>query len=185
VELALLSSAGVQPLGAPQEFEVKAVPSAPAGTDFDVVAGFQQAASDVMRRVAGAGEEIERVREALRHMRAALVETPRADPELFSRVDEIEASLDELQTRLTGDPVRGRLNEASEPSIRGRVALVISGHWGTRQMPTETQRDNLEIARDRFAELDRDLTALIQDELSSLETDLAAAGAPWTPGARR
>jgi photosystem II stability/assembly factor-like uncharacterized protein len=185
VELALVSSAGVQPLGTPQEFEVKAVPSAPAGTDFDAVAGFQQAASEVMRRVAGANQEIERVREALRHMRAALVETPRADPRLFTRVDEIEASLDELQTRLTGDPVRGRLNEASEPSIRGRVALVINGHWGTRQMPTETQRASLEIARDGFSNLEGELTALIEEELSRLESDLVAAGAPWRPGARQ
>jgi hypothetical protein len=138
-----------------------------------------------MRRVAGANQEIERVREALRHMRAALVETPRADPRLFTRVDEIEASLDELQTRLTGDPVRGRLNEASEPSIRGRVALVINGHWGTRQMPTETQRASLEIARDGFSNLEGELTALIEEELSRLESDLVAAGAPWRPGARQ
>jgi hypothetical protein len=183
VELFLLSSNGLQSLGAPQTFEVKPVPTAPPGTDFGVVAAFQFEASELMRRVAGAGEELGRARERLRYMRAALVETPSADPELFTRLDELGAGLAALQTRLGGDRARSQLNESSSPSIRGRVGRVM-GHWSTRQMPTATHQRNLEIAREDFAAFRQDLSALVDGDLARLESELEAAGAPWTPGRR-
>ncbi|MCH7876024.1 MAG: glycosyl hydrolase [Gemmatimonadetes bacterium] len=183
VELMLLSSAGVQSLGSSQSFEVKPVPTAPPGTDFMAVAAFQQEASELMRRVAGAGGEIGRARDRLRHMSAALLEAPRADPALFGRIDELNATLTGLQTRLSGDPIRGRLNEPREPSIRGRVGRVIGGHWNTRITPTATQRWNLEIASGGFSGLLLELSAL-QMDITQLEEALEAAGAPWTPGRR-
>jgi len=184
VELLLLSRAGARSIGTPQAFEVKPVPTAPSGTDFDAVAAFQQEASELMRRVAGAGEEMGRARERLRHMRAALVETPRADPALFARLDAFAASLEGLRTRLSGDRIRQEFNEPTTPSIRSRVGRVIGGHWNTRQTPTATHRRNLEIAHDAFGELRQALSALIENDLSRLESDLEAAGAPWTPGRR-
>jgi len=183
VELFLLSAAGLQSLGAPQPFDVRPVPTAPQGTDFDAVVAFQLEASELMRRVAGAGEELGQARERLRYMRAALVETPSADPVLFTRMDELGAELAVLQTQLNGDQARSRLNEPSVPSIRGRIGRVM-GHWSTRQAPTATHQRNLEIAGDDFADFRRNLTSLIENELAQLESDLEAAGAPWTPGRR-
>jgi hypothetical protein len=184
VELLLVSNTGVQSLGTPQEFGVKAVPTAPPGTDFTAVAAFQFEASELMRRVNGAGEEIGSANERLRYMRRALLETPRADPALYVRIDEVVASLAALQTRLYGDRARGRLSEASAPSINGRLGSAIYQHWQTRQMPTETHRQNVEIAATDFAALRRDLTAILETELPALESALEAAGAPWTPGRR-
>jgi photosystem II stability/assembly factor-like uncharacterized protein len=184
VELVLLSSAGVQSLGSPQEFEVKPMPTVSTGTDFSEVAAFQLEASELMRQVAGASEEIGRARERLRYMRVALVETPRAGPGLFASIDELGATLVQLQTGLNGDRTRQQLDEATVPSISSRVGRVIGGHWNTRQTPTVTQRRNLEIARGDFAELRHDLTELIETSLPHLEVALEAAGAPWTPGRR-
>jgi hypothetical protein len=183
VELMLVSSGGVQTLGTAQEFTVKAVPSAP-GTDFNAVAAFQLEASELMRRVNGAGEEIGNANERLRYMRAALLETPRAAPALFTRLDALGARLAELQVRLWGDRARGRLNESSAPSISGRVGSVIYGHWETRQMPTATFRRSLEIAANDFVAFRQDLSAVIDVDLPALEAALEAAGAPWTPGRR-
>ena len=55
------------------------------------------------------------------------------------------------------------------------------GHWQTRQMPTATQRRDLEIATAELDVLERDLKALIAGDLAKLEEDSVAAGAPWTP----
>ncbi len=184
VELVLISSAGVERLGSPQEFDVKPVPTAPAGTDFTQVAAFQLEASELMRKVAGASEEVARARERFRYMRAALVETPRVDPALFAELDEAEAVLTRIQTRLNGDRTRQRLNEPAVPSISSRVGRVVGGHWNTRQMPTATHRRNLEIARSDFAEMRQVLVELIETTLPELEAALEAAGAPWTPGRR-
>jgi hypothetical protein len=158
------------------------VPTAPPGTDFAAVAAFQLEASELMRRVNGAGEEIGRARERLRYMRSALVETPRAEAALFGRLDEITAELTGLQTQLYGERTRQRLDESTAPSISDRVGRVIYGHWDTRQAPTATHRGSLEIARGDFALLLRDLSTLLEIELVQLESDLEAAGAPWTPG---
>ena len=183
-ELLIVSSAGVRSIGTSQQFEVKPVPTAPSGTDFTAVAAFQREAGELMRRVSGAGEEISSSLNRLRHMRAALLETPRADPVLFTRLDELGKALQGLRTRLNGDPIRQQLNEPSVPSIRNRVGRVTGGHWSTRQMPTATQRRNIQIARDDFGDFGMELTALLDNDLAQLEADLEAAGAPWTPGRR-
>ena len=183
-ELFLVSSGGFEPLGSPQSFEVKPVPTAPPGTDFAAVADFQFRVSELAREMAGAGAEIGRVRDRLRHMRAALVETPRADPNLHSRMDELGRRLEEMNLQFSGDPIRGQWNMPSVPSIRSRVGYVQYGHWDTRQEPTETQLMSMEIAEREYAAFIGGLSTLIEVDLLRLENDLAAAGAPWTPGRR-
>jgi hypothetical protein len=132
--------------------------------------------------VSAAGAEIGELRDRLRYMRAALLRAPRADAALFGRMDELERSLDELSLRIQRDPIRGSLNESSTPTISGRVGNVISGHWRTRQSPTQTQRENVEIAQRDFAALERDLADVVDPWLMELEEALVDAGAPWTPG---
>lgn len=181
-ELLVVSAAGVRRLGTPQSFEVKPVPTAPSGTDFAAVAAFQQRTAELQRHVAAAEAKIRDAREQLRHMRAALLQAPRANPDLFMRMDSMTKGLAGLSLRLSGDPARLALNESDQPSISGRVGQVIGGHWETRQMPTTTHRRDIEIAGDALETLTRDLKALIEGDLARLKTDLEAAGAPWTPG---
>jgi hypothetical protein len=90
----------------------------------------------------------------------------------------------ELERRLQGDPARQKLSEPDTLSIGDRVGAIRDGHWQTRQMPTATQRRNLEIATAGLDALERDLKALIAGDLAKLEEAFAAAGAPWTPGRR-
>ena len=181
-QLFLHTAEGLQALGEPQTFDVKPVPTAPAETDFAEVSTFQQAAGDLGRRIAGAHAEIGRAEERLRHIRAALIETPRIDQTLFTHVDEFAAALAELKTQLSGDRIRQQWNEPTVPSISRRVGRVVSGHWGTRQSPTETQRRNIAIAERDFGKFSSNIAALLEQELPQLEAELEAAGAPWTPG---
>lgn len=183
-ELMVLSAGGMRRIGSPQSFEVHPVPTAPAGTDFIAVAAFQEQTAELQRRVAGTGAGLGRVREQLRYMRAALVQTPRADPSLYARIDSLGRALADLELRLFGHPARQRLSEPEAPSINERVGMVIGGHWETRQTPTATMRRDLEIASAGYDILIRDFAALLQSGLARLEADLAAAGAPWTPGSR-
>jgi len=83
---------------------------------------------------------------------------------------------------LSGDTAREALNESDAPSISGRVGEVMGGHWETRQMPTATQRRDVEIAAAGLETLTRDLKALIEGDLARLKADFETSGAPWTPG---
>jgi hypothetical protein len=182
VELFLLQGGEIRSMGQPREFQVKPVPTTPPGTDFQAVADFQYRVSDLARRISGASAELSRAGERLRHMRAALIRTPKADPSLFRRVDELMERVNEFSLRLSGDRVRSRMNEATVPSISGRVGNVQYGHWNTRMEPTETMRESVDIAASQFEEFMRGFTTFIEVELPALEQDLADAGAPWTPG---
>ena len=182
VELLLVSASGVRRLGEPQSFLVKPVPSTVPGTDFVAVAAFQQETSDLMRRINGVSAELGRVRDRVRHMRAALAQTPRAAPTLQFGMDSVIVRVAALEMRLGGDPARQRLDETSSPGIRSRVGEVMGGHWDTRQMPTATHRENIAIATAGWAAVSRELNALLSGDLARLETALEAAGAPWTPG---
>jgi len=184
VELLVVSSSGVRRLGQAQGFEVKPVPNALPGTDYQAVAAFQQETAELMRRVQGVGAELNRARDRIRHLQAALDRTPRASPALQSRIDSVTRRLAELETGLNGDAVRQRLDESVSPGVRGRVGEVIGGHWDTRQAPTATHRQNIAIARTGFDALARALAALLDGDVARLEADLEAAGAPWTPGRR-
>ncbi len=184
VRMLLVTSSGVEAVGSSQDFEVRPVPTAPAGTDFVAVADFQHRTSELQRRIGVASSELGRQTDRLRYMRAALVQTPSADPGLFGEMDAVQRAFDDIRRRLQGDRVRGSLNESTVPSISNRVGNVVGGHWSTRQAPTTTQRRNIEIAQRDFASLERELAELIGGRLMELEEALAAAGAPWTPGRR-
>lgn len=184
VEMAFADAAGLRPLGRPQPFLVKPAPGTSGGEDFLAATAFQEETGDLLRRTRAASAEVARARVRLRHLRAALDETPSASPALYRRLEEIAARTESIAVELQGDPIRRRLHEPTEPSVVGRVGQIAAGHWNTRQLPTQTQRTSLDVARAGLAEATAALTTLLNADLARLEQDMEAAGAPWTPGRR-
>ena len=56
------------------------------------------------------------------------------------------------------------------------------GNMGSTYGPTPMHKRQFEIAQEEFAELNGTLTQLLETDLPALETELDAAGVPWTPG---
>ena len=167
--------------GPPQAFTVKPVPTAAAGTDFAVVADFQQKTSALLRELASASQNMSEASERLRYIGAALKQTPNATAEHFATWKQLKDHLAELRMRLSGDPIRQGLDESTTPSIYGRAGQIAYGHWETRQMPTQTYQNNLSIATRDFEQFRTDLRTYLQ-ELEQYEVALEAAGAPYTRG---
>ena len=165
------------PLGEAQGFNVKPVHAAPDGIDYAEVADYKMKSSALLREVANAREELSRTKDLLAHMKAAAVKAPQAEPSLFARLDAFGVELGKLGTRLSGDSVRGRLNETSLPSIGGR-AFNGANTQGTTRPATATQKADFEIAKRDFTAFAADLDALLSNQLAQLEADLYAAGAP-------
>jgi photosystem II stability/assembly factor-like uncharacterized protein len=181
VELFIEHNGSLTSQGKPQPFTVKPVPNAPAGTDFNAVARFQEETSSLMREINSAGRKISEAREHLRFIEAALKQTPKATAKHFTEWNDLQKELSALQMRLWGDPIRQRFDESTVPSISGRVGNVAYGHWDTRQMPTATHRANIRIAKEDFTQFQADLRSYWQ-RLEAFEAELEAAGAPYTPG---
>lgn len=182
-QLVMAEGEQVTEIGAPQTFEVVPVPTAPAGTDFAAAEAFNVRVADLLRRISIAGAEMGQASERIRYMRAALDRTPGAPATLYGEMDLLDRALDDLRLRLNGDPVRGSLSQSQAPSISNRAGNA-AGSWGTRQMPTTTQRTSLQIAEADFAALQSEIAAFFAGELARVEEALANAGAPWTPGRR-
>jgi hypothetical protein len=73
----------------------------------------------------------------------------------------------------------------SEPvasSIHDRVNSVMEGERFSLAKPTQSHVDSYNIAAAEFAEQLGKLHTLVEVDLSKLEKDMEAAGAPWTPG---
>jgi hypothetical protein len=68
------------------------------------------------------------------------------------------------------------------PSISDRVSTAFEDERLSTARPTETDRASYALAAEDFAKAQADLRRLVEVDLVSLERDLDAAGAPWTPG---
>ncbi len=182
VELGVLTTNGLDPLGESQTFEVQAMAEGalPSG-DPTTISAFQLRTAELLRKARGSAREIGRAADRLRHLRQALLDTPGIESRLFTRFSEIEAELAALRLRLAGDGTLGRFNEASVPSVLGRAGRLAS-QWDTRQGPTTTHKESLEIAEREFALVLANLSTMIDATLPAFEAAAEAAGAPWTPG---
>ena len=181
VSLYLAHNGTLQAQGTAQTFTVKPVSNTGPDKDFKAIAEFQAKTSELSRQLSNAGRVLGEASNRLRHMKAALIETPKATPKLFADLNQLEQSLTELQKQLYGDRIRQGLNESTSPSIRSRVGHVTYGHWATTQNPTETFKRNIEIAEREFDKFRGDLSAYV-NALETYEAALEAAGAPYTPG---
>ncbi len=181
-ELWVMTSDGSRQLGEAQSFTVKPLPEMNDDAHFASTSAIQQEVAELVRQILGTGKELERTADRVKHIEAALLETPKGDPELFTQTAVIRTTLANIKLKLTNDDVRQKLNEPSKPSVAGRAMRTMWGLKGTREMATETQKQNLEIAQNDFSAVRQQLTDLIANELTALEAALEAAGAPWTPG---
>ena len=181
--LYILDKEGLKVQGESQEFRVKPVPNTDSTINFKAVAEFQQKTAELSRQILSTGQKLQEAGNRITHMKAALLETPKATQKFFTDLKELERELAQLKKRLWGDPVQQRLNESSSPSILSRVGQVAYGHWETRQQPTETHKRNIEIAQNNFNIFRKDLTTYL-NALETYEATLESAGAPYTPGRR-
>jgi len=171
------------PLGEPQRFELRPLGWATLPTqDWAGLHAFQRQTAELYRSVQGAVRLAGEAGSRIDHIQAALRNTPGADPALVDRARALELRLADLRIDLEGDETISSRNEPTGPSIRERIGQIIWGSSESTSDPTQTHRDNYAIAAEQFAAVLADLTRLVETDLTTLENDLEAAQAPWTPG---
>jgi photosystem II stability/assembly factor-like uncharacterized protein len=181
VKLYMQQNGSLKQLSTAQEFTLKPTPNSPSGIDFEEVAKFQQNTSLLLKDMYAASSKIGEAGNRIRYMKAAFIETPKANEQLFGGLKSLETKLGNLRERLSGNPIKNKFNESTVPSIMSRAGSVAYGHWGTRQTPTKTQQQNIQIAKKDFMAFKTDMKAYY-NELMQYESKLQAAGAPYTVG---
>ncbi|MFC3193353.1 hypothetical protein ACFODZ_03750 [Marinicella sediminis] len=181
VALYLVDNGQLQTQGESQGFTVKPVVDTVPPAQYAAATAFQQQTSELSRQVSAAGRKLQEARNRLKHLQAALLETPHAKATHFAALKQLEDQLSDLIQQLNGDAARQSLNESTAPSIRSRIGTVAYGHWRTTQPPTTDQQNHIRIAQADFTQFQQDLNTYL-DALESYESELDDAGAPYTPG---
>jgi photosystem II stability/assembly factor-like uncharacterized protein len=181
VSLAKLEDGRFIPLGEAQEFKVESLGLATlAEKDKAALLAFQKEAGELQRAMMGTGEALGEALRRLQFIKKALLDTPQADPGLFTAAGALEKRLQVQQKKLFGDWTIGRRSEPVSPSPLQRVNAQLSA---TAPI-TDTSRRNYAIAADEFSTILEEARQVIEVELRKLEEAMETAGAPWTPGRR-
>ncbi|HEV8579471.1 MAG TPA: glycosyl hydrolase [Thermoanaerobaculia bacterium] len=173
----------VTQLGEAQTFEAVPVGMAtlPA-QDRAAQLAFQRKTARLQRAVRGAAQAVDEARERLKYVQKAILDTPQADLKLSEQARALDLRLQDIEEKLSGDPVLASRNEPTPPAIIDRVEGIVQSHWASTSEATRTFQDDYAIAAAEFAPVLADLRQAIGVDLKSLEDQLETLGAPWTPG---
>lgn len=173
----------ITPLGQPREFQV-IVEGQERMTPADRAAlvEFQQKVARLQRAVQGSLDAANALTPRLTAIRRALLETPAAPAQLLNDAAALDKRKNEILRALRGDQALRQRNMNLPPSINERVGDIVSAQRMSTARPTQTQIDQYAHAAQEFETALTQLRQLIEVDLSRLEKQMEAAGAPWTPG---
>ena len=171
------------PLGPAQEFQVTVEgQEAMSTSDRAALVEFQQKAVRLQRAVSGATQAANALRPRLAAIKRAITETPSLPQRLQEEATALDRRAADIQRALSGDNAARQRNMNTPPSINERVGYVINAQRMSTARPTQTQHNQYNAAAQDFESALGQLRQLIEVDLSRLEKQLEAAGAPWTPG---
>jgi len=169
------------PLGETQRFQVVGIDGQSARTMTTLAD--QQRTADLERAVLGLNQVVTEALNRMTLFKRAIDETPTADLNLQQRARVMTNRLRDAQELLSGDPTLPSRNEASPPSLLGRLNGAIGSNWGsTLEAPTPGQLAELELVRSNFGAILAQVRQLIEVDLKGLEQSAEQAGVPWTSG---
>ena len=149
--------------------------------DREAVEAFAEKAFALTRAIQSASRLSRELDNKLKHMAVAVKATPSAPLSLSKDIKGLQDELDQIKIDLTGDPLPGKYNMPSPPSISSRASTATYGVAGTTMEPTETMKEQYKIASEGFEPILEDLKKLVKD-IQEVEKQLENYGAPYTPG---
>jgi photosystem II stability/assembly factor-like uncharacterized protein len=167
---------------APQEFICKRLFNSNI-SDKDRIAleDFNKKVADLTRAISGTDAWRAELVNKMVYIKKAVLESEKVPADTYGRILAAELSLEDLNRKLNGDPLRGKYEGAIPTSIKQRIEIISSGLWSTTLAPTETFIQNFESAKNKFNELSASLKS-IGAEINQIESILDKYEAPYTPG---
>lgn len=145
------------------------------------VEAFAAEVAELNKAISGVSRLGREMDNKLKHMAAAINATTSAPLSVGKDIKVLRDRLEALNIALNGDPLPGKYNMPSAPSIANRAGMVGYGMSGTTMEPTETMRQQIKIAEEGFAPIFENMKTLIKD-IQKVEDQLEEYGAPYTPG---
>ncbi len=183
VELNLRQQGATRQLAGPVAFETEPLNAGRIKSgDMRELADFQRETAGLQRAVISAQRSLAEADARLKHLEAAWRETPRSNSNVPDRIDALQNRLQDLNEELTGNRTVASRNEPTSPGISNRIQRVVGGSWSVTTAPTTTHRRGYEIAAEAFSDWLPRLRQLVMEDIPSLESEMEAVEAPFTPG---
>ncbi len=182
VEMALLHNGVVKQLSETQEFEVKPLREpALKGAEHQVVSDFWRKYEDTYRDLSAfsmsLSNEMKRVNAMMEAAKQSRAEAGTYDEKLISLRNEMM----DLRQRAYGNEEKNMVGEKVKPNVNLRLDAVSRGVFYSSYGPTNTHKEQMEIATTELAELKTKFKAL-KTKSDQMANDLIEAGAPFIEG---
>lgn len=183
VAMSVYSNGTLAQVSKPIEFEANVlnVATLPA-SDRIALENFYKKASELYRAVRGSIETSNDLITKLGIIKTALTQTPEAPPDLTEEVNRMLNENNDIRRYLITDKTISDKNEPVPLSVNDRIQEIVYGLWSTTSAPTETMKNNYDIASDEFSALLGRIKQLVEVDLKNLETKMEQYKSPWTPG---
>ena len=178
-----LIDGNVSKLGNEQSFEVVSIeePSLKPQNLADTIA-YQLSLAKLNDSIGATSRSLATRIERITKIQAVIQKSPGADPELLKQARELELKLRAAARQLNGDNIKSDKFVEDIPSIGSRVSSVLYGSSRNTYGITQTQKDQVEIAKTEFKSVSKTIKKLINSNFESFEKKLNQAGIPWTEG---
>jgi photosystem II stability/assembly factor-like uncharacterized protein len=142
---------------------------------------FESQVDELLRASNGTVKAIDEIVTELDAIKRALLKST-ADATLYEIANSLQQRLRKQRDRLSTNATRAIYLDFDEMAVDKRLYHArfdpSSGAYG----PTPEQRESMQIARDLYEAVGRELSELVDVEYASLKVALDAASVPWTPG---
>ncbi|MEM9838766.1 MAG: glycosyl hydrolase [Pseudomonadota bacterium] len=165
-----------------QSFTVKPLNRSPeAAEDRGQLEADHLAMRDLSIAMSAATRKAGEVKERMRYLEAAMDRVNVGTAEQRAMLAEARTKLLDTEEVLYGDRTRASRNEPSPIGLSSRIGRVTGATWGTLAPVGGQHKEQMEFVTAEYARVRSSLTE-IEGMVASIEEELTAAGAPYTPG---
>jgi len=116
----------------------------------EVLLDFQMQSNDLYRAVSGANKARGELQGRVDHLLKAATDTPSSSEEHAQELRALNARLQDLKVKFSGDSTISGRAEAVPLSITGRINTIVGGSWDSQSAVTGNYRDSYAIADSQF-----------------------------------
>ena len=149
--------------------------------DKKVLYDFGMKVEELQRAVAGTNVYADELRNKLKYMKQAVLQTPAMDASVMKQMIVLERRLTEVDKILNGDASLTRREFEAPTSLNSRIGSIMDGLVSTTTAATNTFMNSYNDAARQFAPVSTEVKN-IDAEIKKLELVLEQNKAPYTPG---
>ncbi|PWH87134.1 WD40/YVTN/BNR-like repeat-containing protein [Brumimicrobium oceani] len=148
------------------------------------LADFDQKVTNMVRVSSALNSSIKESQKKVASMLQTMYNMEEIPTKEVAKAREIAKQVEELRFKMEGVKAKASGEEVppTQVSINNRVSAVAYARFASTGQATNTEKVGYEIAKEELQSVMDELTNLIEDDISTIESKLEGMGANWTPG---